>query len=259
MNPRQALSLLRWSIQHRGLAATIKTSLRRLSPRHVKPQDMNTNPFDQKYGVDTGGLISGGMLAIGSRNDSYNCAYYGMAPSRLLAGIDRWKQYISADAISRYSFIDLGSGKGRALMVASEHPFRQVIGVEINPGLASTATDNLKLWLPLNRSQCPIRILTQDAALFNFPEGPCVVYMYNPFSAPLVKQVIHSIERQFSARPGQLDLLYFHPEAAELFDQHPGFTRLWSGILPLSDEDSTFDRFSSSNELCNIYRWNPSL
>jgi SAM-dependent methyltransferase len=255
MNPNQALSLFRWSLKHRGLAETVKTSLRRLSSRNQTQQHTGIHPFDLEFGLDTGGLISGGRLAVGSKNDSYNSAYYGIAPSRFRAGIQRWKASVPPDTLSSYSFIDIGSGKGRAVMLASEQPFRQVIGVDINPGLADTAAQNLKKWQHLGHSRCPVYLLTQDAAAFTFPDGPCALYMYNPFAAHVVKQIIQNIERQFEHRSGQLDVLYFKPVAAALFDAHPRFTLLWSGILPLSQEDSEIDQVSSANDICNIYRW----
>jgi hypothetical protein len=258
MNLRQALSLLRWSIQNRGLAKTFKAGLRRLSSHHAPYRDDSIHPFDRAYGVETGGLFSGGRLTAGSKNDLHNSGYYGIGPSRFNAGIERWKEYIPENALPTYSLIDLGSGKGRALMLASEHPFRRVIGTELNPGLASIAAENLRIWLRHNRSQCPIQILTQDVTAYNFPAGPCAVYIYNPFAAPVLQQVINNIERQFSDRSGLLDILYFKPEATELFDRHPRFTLLWSGTLPMSDEDSAADRVSSPDELCNIYRWGPA-
>src|SRR5712691_7133679 len=34
-----------------------------------------------------------------------------------------------------FTFIDLGSGKGRVLLLASDYPFRQIVGVELLPAL----------------------------------------------------------------------------------------------------------------------------
>ena len=36
---------------------------------------------------------------------------------------------------SEFTFMDLGSGKGRTLLMASEYPFRRIVGVEILPEL----------------------------------------------------------------------------------------------------------------------------
>src|ERR1700758_4419582 len=116
----RAWSKLRWSVAHRGLGGTLRFALlraRRQSTDEAKPL---RHPFDERYGVDTSGLIGGGELRSGHRNDVFNTAYYGMAPSRFRTVIDAWIADESHAAIEEYSFVDLGCGKGRAVMMASE-------------------------------------------------------------------------------------------------------------------------------------------
>src|SRR3981081_102097 len=45
---------------------------------------------------------------------------------------------------SQYTFIDVGSGKGRVLFVAAGDPFRKGIGVEVSNALHDDALANLK-------------------------------------------------------------------------------------------------------------------
>src|SRR5215470_7346670 len=44
---------------------------------------------------------------------------------------------------SDYTFIDIGSGKGRTLLMASDYPFRRILGVELLPELDRTARENI--------------------------------------------------------------------------------------------------------------------
>ncbi len=44
-------------------------------------------------------------------------------------------------ALERSTFVDLGSGMGRAVLLAASRPFRQVVGVEISPALHAIARD----------------------------------------------------------------------------------------------------------------------
>src|SRR5258707_12349167 len=116
---RTALSKLKWSLAQRGLGGTLRFALlraRRQTPDKAKPQ---LHPFDERYGVDTSGLIGGGELRSGHRNDVFNTAYYGMAPSRFRWAIESWIADESHAAIENYSFVDLGCGKGRAILMAS--------------------------------------------------------------------------------------------------------------------------------------------
>jgi len=88
-----------------------------------------------------------------------------------------------------------------------------------------------------------------------FPEGACLLYLFNPFAAPVMKRLIERIEADFADRPGLLDLIYFNPEAGELLDAHKGFERLWTGTVDLSEEDSAVDRVASPEDICSLYRW----
>ena len=45
---------------------------------------------------------------------------------------------------SQYTFVDVGSGKGRMLFVAAEYPFRRVVGVEFSNQLHVEALENIK-------------------------------------------------------------------------------------------------------------------
>src|SRR5271166_1913671 len=42
-----------------------------------------------------------------------------------------------------FVFIDLGSGKGRTLLIASDYPFRRIVGVDLLPELHQAAEENL--------------------------------------------------------------------------------------------------------------------
>jgi hypothetical protein len=252
---RTAWSKLQWSLAQRGLGGTLRFALlraRRPTTDAPKPQ---LHPFDQRYGVDTSGLIGGGELRSGHRNDVFNTAYYGMAPSRFRWAIESWIGDDSHATIENYSFVDLGCGKGRAILMASQFGFREVVGVELYPALAATAEANLAVWTTAGRAVCPVRIVCQEATEYVFPEGACLLYLFNPFAAPVMKRLIERIEADFAGRKGMLDLIYFNPEAGELLEAHGGFELLWTGTVAMSEEDAAVDRVASAEDLCSVYRW----
>jgi SAM-dependent methyltransferase len=228
--------------------------LRRRRNASAEPSPL-LHPFDQRYGVQTGGLIQGDQLRSGHRNDAFNTAYYGMAPSRFESVMKSWLADESHPAIENYTFIDIGCGKGRAVLMASRFRFREVIGVELHASLAQIAEANFAAWKRVGRALCPVRIVCQDATEFRFPEGPCLLYLFHPFTAPVLKQLIDRIEIQFASRPGILDLIYFNPEAGELLDTHGRFKLLWTGTVAMSEEDAAVDLVASAGDLCSVYRW----
>ena len=231
------------------------------------------HPFDAAHGVDTSGIISAGHLTTGHPNDAHVTAYYGVAPSILCALIARWRGTQPPQPIERYNFIDFGAGKGRALLVASELPFHEVIGVELNPSLADIAQQNIDRWLaahaadPTASRLTAIRLHEQDALTFEIPRSPTLAFLFHPFEAPVLKLLLRRIEARFAKIPGSrtppFDLLYVNSECRDVLDRHPAFTRLFLGPVAMSPEDHVADQAaiaqqkeygSTGDEECAIYR-----
>jgi hypothetical protein len=250
-----AWSKLRWSLAQRGMAGTLQSALSRVRQKRNHDAKPLRHPFDERYGVETSGLIGGGELRSGHKNDVFNSAYYGMAPSRFQRVMESWIADETHAAIEDYSFVDIGCGKGRAVLMASAFGFREVAGVELHAGLAAIAKANVAAWTAAARAVCPIRIVLQDATEFTFPAGACLLYLFHPFAAPVTKRLIERIETDFAERPGMLDLIYFNPEAGELFEAHKGFELLWTGTVEMSKEDTAVDLVASPEDLCSVYRW----
>jgi SAM-dependent methyltransferase len=187
------------------------------------------HPFDEMHGVETGGLIPAGELVTGRSSDAHVTAYYGVAPSILRGLVALWLATEPPYPIEHYTFVDIGAGKGRAILVASELPFKQVIGVELNPAMADIAQRNVDHWIeirkadPTSAPHAPVRLVEQDALEFEFPKTPSVAFLFHPFEAPLMKKLLRRIEKQFAARPGELDVLYVNAECAAVFDANPVF------------------------------------
>lgn len=177
---------------------------------------------------------SGHVAARGLRPLAEGSDYYGTAPSLFRAVMARW-----GGMPAQFTFIDLGCGKGRVLLLASEMPFRRCIGVELDPELAATARTNVARW---PRATCAIEVLCADAATFLFPaEGACLVYLFHPFSAGVLVRVLENLEGSFAGRPGELELLYVNAELDELFAARPGWRLLWQMPVEMSWEDRAAD------------------
>ena len=87
-------------------------------------------------------------------------------------------------------FVDLGSGKGRILLLASEYPFRGVVGVEFAHELNEVAERNIALSANHRRRCHDVRTVTADAAEYVLPEGPLVLYLYNPFAPEILRRIL---------------------------------------------------------------------
>jgi SAM-dependent methyltransferase len=149
------------------------------------------------FGVDTGGVVDLGELAIDSDNRKLGFAS-DPSPGLLVATLI----HSVPEDLSRFKFIDFGSGKGRALLVAAHFRFAEIIGVEFSPELHELAAANIRGYLEAERPCESVRSVCADAAAFEVPDGDLVLYFNNPFAEPVFSQVLSNI-RQAHQRDGR--------------------------------------------------------
>jgi predicted RNA methylase len=224
------------------------------------------HPFDLESGVRTSGLVAGRHLALGRGSDRYATAYYAVAPSVFQSMIARWRHCTPSPPLDQFTFIDVGAGMGRAMLLAAQHPFASVVGVELHPTLTRIARRNLAIWRTQERALTGMRVFCRDAAAFKLPPGPCVAFLFNPFGGPVMRAVLRAWSSQLEKQPRQFDLLYVNNEQEAVIERQAGFKRLFSGQVRRSHADSVADRKILTSqpggeyaaldwEDCSIYRW----
>jgi SAM-dependent methyltransferase len=111
-----------------------------------------------------------------------------------------------------YTFIDLGSGTGRVLLMASEFPFRKIIGVEFCPPVRERALENLRRYRSSSQRCRNFEILLQDARLFAVPDEPVVVFLSHPFRVEsLFQGVLENLKMSLMTAPRQIYFIYYIP------------------------------------------------
>ena len=149
------------------------------------------------------------------------------------------KDLIGSD-LPLYSFIDLGCGMGKALLLAAEHPFRQILGVEFAPDLAAVCEENIRSdRLAGNRRCNAITVVVADAAQFSFPDGSLVVFLYNPFGPQVLAPVLDNLRAAVLSRPHATYIAYLNARHIKLAEE-AGFMQVWGG-----NEDRIF-KFNAS-------------
>ncbi len=124
-------------------------------------------------------------------------------------------------APERTTFVDLGAGMGRVLLLAARRPFRAVIGVEISPALAEIARENLATAHDPQRVARDVKMVHADAAEYAFPRGDLVIFMYNPFRGPVLDRVLANVRT--TAKERKVTLLYHTPVERETVDATQAF------------------------------------
>lgn len=205
----------------------------------------------------TSGLVAGRDLKSGHAHDRHATAYYGVAPSVFQRLVKRWRRIPPAAPIEDTTFIDVGAGMGRAVLLASEMPFRSVIGVELQPALMRTARRNLAAWRKAGRAIAPMRMVQADAVEFDWPAGPAVVFLFNPFGAVVMRRFLRALARAYGEDAGKLDVLYVNNEQDWVFEEQKGFVRLFAGKVRRSAADTAADRRILTNQPDGEYAWAP--
>jgi len=214
------------------------------------------HPFDRKYGTDTSGYLGPEDLVKGRANDAHNHGYSAIAPSVFHEACRRWRDTLPAVSgrINAYSFVDVGVGKGRALLLAAELPFRKVIGVEVSEELARVAQRNVARWSRAAKPKAKIRVVHEDAANFSWPRTPLLLYLYNPFACSLVAQMAERLAAVAATGSGLVDLLYVNPTCADTLTTQGFFVRLWTARIPMDAADQMADPYGTSSDLVSGYR-----
>ncbi|MFM0351117.1 tRNA (guanine(46)-N(7))-methyltransferase TrmB [Paraburkholderia sp. RL17-347-BIC-D] len=121
-------------------------------------------------------------------------------------------------------FVDYGSGMGRAIVLASHFPFRELIGVEASAGLHGTAHANVgRAVSAVERAR--VRLVHCDARVFRLPDTASVLYFYNPFHGDILRTVFADIEESLRLRPRRLRIVFNNPSHFRLIERDYSWLR----------------------------------
>ena len=223
--------VLRETVRLIGVAMTLRYLLIWLLS--YKPFDDRS--FDRRHGTDTGGMVPTRDLDIDDDAIKWQSNLYLGSPARVT------RRIIAALDIdpAQFTFVDYGSGKGRALFVAAELPFRQVVGVEISPALHKAAAANLQRYRgPAQVAR--ISLWCGNALDYALPAGHLVLHMYHPVGPDVLRQLLNHICSSAGPEPRRLLIPYLFSigVAKAVFREFPQLVR-------------------QRDELCvnNLYRW----
>ena len=126
---------------------------------------------------------------------------------------------------ANFTFIDVGSGKGRTLLMASDYPFRRIVGVELLPELNRIAKENLGKCKSEKQKCFRVESRCEDARDFVFPAEPTVLYLFNPLSPTGLTQVVANLEQSLQESNRKVLILYHNPLHHETLSASGHFIR----------------------------------
>ena len=126
----------------------------------------------------------------------------------------------------QFTFLDLGSGKGRALLLASDYPFRRIVGVELLPELHAIAQKNVCQYRN-ERQQCrDFELHCCDARQYALPREPLVIFLFEPFPEDILRDVMLRVEQSLREAPRQVFLVYQNPVAEPVIAEFQIFRKI---------------------------------
>ncbi|HEX3741770.1 MAG TPA: class I SAM-dependent methyltransferase [Terriglobales bacterium] len=170
--------------------------------------------FDWEYRVNTtAATVTWRSRLLGMLNSTYQ----PIPPEQFREMMTALADYLGGDkTLSGFTFIDIGSGKGRALLLASQFGFRRIIGVELLPELDQVARENILQFEPHGETS-RIELICGDATTFCLPVEPMVIFLFNPLPEPALRAFLENTERSLLEFPRPTFVVYANPIFAQTF------------------------------------------
>lgn len=199
---------------------------------------------EKKYGINTTRINDLKKLSVTGGNLK-NAEMYQGANYYLLENLFDNLRTLKAGN----NFIDVGCGKGRALVVAAHFGFSDLTGIDFAEQLCEEArknTGHLKQLFPNTR----VKIICMDAVNYEFEKDTDVFFFFNPFNEIVMKAVLKNIIRSVQA-DRKIYVVYINPVHKELF-LNEGFSEIFSvkklrlieGVILCHHLNTTVNKFS---------------
>jgi hypothetical protein len=217
---RESVRYFGWWRSLKALADACWNALLELLPSRRKAAFGDLD-YDWEYSVDTtrSNVSAGTQFLTGVTARPYFATEPWLFEQIMQALALSIQQSAASQSMADFTFIDLGSGKGRVLLMAFDYPFKRIIGVEFMPELHCAAQKNIAGYSN-DRQQCrQIETVCMDARDFQFPAKPLVVYLFNPFSESAFAQVLENLRRSVEESPRPVYIAYRFTEFENLLAQ----------------------------------------
>lgn len=169
--------------------------------------------FDRKYKTDTCSLVDLDDMDIEGNSKEHAGIYQATRVIQLrklfkILGIPAGKV-----------FVDLGCGKGRVLLIASEFDFKEARGIEFSPILSEIAQNNVALYKTKTKTKTNFNIIHSDVIDCNFSDDEEVLFLFNPFDDFILESVIRKLEDSLKRRNRKVLIIYRHAVFGEIIEK----------------------------------------
>ena len=166
--------------------------LTRMMARFEAATAQRSLAFDARHGVETHRRLDV-RVSEAPRDD----AVWGYGA----VNEDYFREIIRAIPLplSRYAFVDIGSGKGAAVLLASEFPFRRLIGLELTAELIEIARANVRKFNASTGANLAPEWVHCDFFAWQLPDEPLLFFFNDPFPEQISFEAMVALEAAVAA------------------------------------------------------------
>lgn len=158
-------------------------------------------------------LVDALTLRAGSPGETAAASAYSQVPAKVF----QWSLEGLRIDLRAFDFIDFGSGRSFAVMLAARYPFRSVTGVEFARELHEDARANIA-WLQAHKTLAvpDINLVHASVLEWPLPARPSVFFLYNPFTGAVMEGFLDRLVASLRTAPRPHWLLYLNNKEHEL-------------------------------------------
>lgn len=117
---------------------------------------------------------------------------------------------------SNFSFIDVGCGKGRVMIMAAKFPFKTIHGIELSNDLARKCEYNLTL-IQQQFPNVTFNVHNVNALNFQLPIENLFLYLFDPFGRDTLKAFLNNLKLSAQQSKKRVIVLYYLPRHKDVF------------------------------------------
>lgn len=163
---------------------------------------------EKKYGISTIGLDS--LSDTVSKEDRSHVSTY--EPVNYYTAGWLFDQLKNANT----TFLDVGCGRGRVLVIAAAYGFKNIIGIDFSQKLCNEATVVCNA-VTSRYPDCSVTVTCADAREYNIPDTVGVIFLFNPFDASIMSGFIQKVDESLARKKRSLKILYANPQCKDLW------------------------------------------
>jgi SAM-dependent methyltransferase len=193
------------SVRDLGLRRTFETVMNHVEDRL----------FDVVNRTDTYAKVQQSELSVDSVHQGEAAPYF---PTRGRA----YRKALAYFALpTNGGFVDLGSGKGKILILSARYGFKRVVGVEFARQLSDVAHSNIdRTRSTLNGAE--VMSVCADVTEYRFKPDDTVFFMFAPFGANVMRAAMTNLQRSLDEHPRRIWLIYTLPQLLHVITDHLG-------------------------------------